>query len=133
MRTFETVRPGSGSMSIPAPGSVPRVFVKRLCSTVQPSHATIESPCRRLLSALMLRSTHVLTREQLESALYSWGGEVESNAIEVHIHYLRKKLGGNVIRKDMPAGSRVHAVRSDHFHVLLDVRCVRHVPTSGTG
>ena len=51
-----------------------------------------------LLHALMLASGRVLTREQLEQHLYSWGQEVESNAIEVHIHHLRRKLGSEVIR-----------------------------------
>jgi DNA-binding response OmpR family regulator len=50
-----------------------------------------------LLHALMLAAGRVLTREQLEQQLYSWGQEVESNAIEVHIHHLRKKLGSELI------------------------------------
>ncbi|MDD5030402.1 MAG: response regulator transcription factor [Rhodoferax sp.] len=45
-----------------------------------------------LLHALMLSVGRVLSREQLEQQLYSWGHEVESNAVEVHIHHLRKKL-----------------------------------------
>jgi two-component system OmpR family response regulator/two-component system response regulator QseB len=40
----------------------------------------------------------VLSREQLEQQLYSWGCEVESNAIEVHIHHLRKKLRPDLIQ-----------------------------------
>jgi two-component system response regulator QseB len=50
-----------------------------------------------LLQALMLNAGRVLTREVLEQRLYSWGYEVESNAIEVHIHHLRRKLGPGVI------------------------------------
>jgi len=46
-----------------------------------------------LLQVLMLNADHVLSREQLEQHLYSWGQEVDSNAVEVHIHNLRKKLG----------------------------------------
>ena len=46
-----------------------------------------------LLHALMLNAGRVLSREQLEQHLYSWGQEVESNAVEVHIHHLRRKLG----------------------------------------
>jgi len=66
-----------------------------------------------LLHALMLNAGRVLSREQLEQHLYSWGREVESNAIEVHIHHLRRKLGAGVIQtvrgvgyllaRDMPA------------------------------
>ena len=51
-----------------------------------------------LLHALMLNAGRVLTREQLEQHLYSWGQEVESNAVEVHIHHLRRKLGNGVIQ-----------------------------------
>jgi two-component system OmpR family response regulator/two-component system response regulator QseB len=51
-----------------------------------------------LLHALMLNAGRVLTREQLEQHLYSWGQEVESNTIEVHVHHLRRKLGGALIR-----------------------------------
>jgi two-component system, OmpR family, response regulator QseB len=40
----------------------------------------------------------VLSRSQLEEKLYGWQEEVESNAVEVHIHNLRKKLGSDVIR-----------------------------------
>jgi len=50
-----------------------------------------------LLHALMLNAGRVLTREQLEQKLYSWGQEVESNAIEYHIHKLRRKLRPDLI------------------------------------
>jgi two-component system OmpR family response regulator/two-component system response regulator QseB len=51
-----------------------------------------------LLHALMLNAGRVLSREQLEQHLYSWGQEVESNAIEVHVHHLRRKLGNGLIQ-----------------------------------
>lgn len=51
-----------------------------------------------LLQALMLHAGRVLSREQLEQHLYSWGQEVESNAVEVHIHHLRRKLGNELIQ-----------------------------------
>ena len=51
-----------------------------------------------LLHALMLNAGRVLSREQLEQQLYSWGYEVESNAIEVHIHHLRRKLNPDLIQ-----------------------------------
>ena len=50
-----------------------------------------------LLQTFMLSVGRVLTREQLEQQLYSWGQEVDSNAIEVHIHNLRRKLGTQLI------------------------------------
>lgn len=51
-----------------------------------------------LLHTLMLNAGRVLTREQLEQHLYSWGREVESNAVEVHVHHLRRKLGASLIQ-----------------------------------
>lgn len=50
-----------------------------------------------LLQAFMLAAGRVLSREQLEQQLYSWGQEVDSNAIEVHVHNLRRKLGNKLI------------------------------------
>jgi DNA-binding response OmpR family regulator len=50
-----------------------------------------------LLQAFMLGADRVLSREQLEQQLYSWGQEVESNAVEVHVHNLRRKLGAALI------------------------------------
>jgi two-component system OmpR family response regulator/two-component system response regulator QseB len=51
-----------------------------------------------LLHALLLNTGRVLSREQLEQHLYSWGQEVESNAVEVHVHHLRRKLGSALIQ-----------------------------------
>ena len=51
-----------------------------------------------LLHVLMLNAGQVLSREQIEQHLYSWGQEVDSNAVEVHIHRLRTKLGSGLIR-----------------------------------
>ena len=51
-----------------------------------------------LLQAMVLNAGRVLSREQLEQHLYAWGQEVESNAIEVHIHHLRRKLGSDLIQ-----------------------------------
>ena len=65
-----------------------------------------------LLQAFMLGADRVLSREQLAQQLYSWGQEVESNAVEVHIHNLRHKLGaalihtvrgvGYMLQRDLP-------------------------------
>ncbi|MFO1217193.1 MAG: winged helix-turn-helix domain-containing protein [Burkholderiaceae bacterium] len=51
-----------------------------------------------LLHHLMLNAGRVLTREQIEQHLYSWGEEVDSNTVEVHVHHLRRKLGADCIR-----------------------------------
>ncbi len=51
-----------------------------------------------LLKSLMQNADRVQTRDYLESQLYSWGEEISSNALEVHIHHLRKKLGSDFIK-----------------------------------
>ncbi len=51
-----------------------------------------------VLLHLLENAGRVRSREQLEQSLYGWGEEVESNAVEVHIHHLRKKLGSELIR-----------------------------------
>jgi two-component system OmpR family response regulator/two-component system response regulator QseB len=51
-----------------------------------------------LLHELMLNAGRVLSREQLSERLYAWGEEIESNAIDVHIHHLRRKLAPHLIR-----------------------------------
>jgi DNA-binding response OmpR family regulator len=51
-----------------------------------------------LLLDLMSHQNHIRSRHDLEQSLYGWGDEVESNAVEVHIHHLRKKLGSECIQ-----------------------------------
>jgi two-component system response regulator QseB len=60
-----------------------------------------------LLEALMQRPGAVLSREQLEDAVYGWGEEVGSNAVEVHLHHLRRKLGTGTIRNVRGVGYKV--------------------------
>lgn len=81
--------------------------------TVGPEGITMSRREYMLLKALMESASKVQTRDMLDSKLYGWGEEVSSNAVEVHIHNLRKKLPpgfiqtvrgvGYVIRK--PAGT----------------------------
>lgn len=65
-----------------------------------------------VLRELMLNAGRVLSREQLESRVYRWGEEVESNAIEVHIHHLRKKLSSSAIRTVRGVGYMMPAAPS---------------------
>jgi two-component system response regulator QseB len=51
-----------------------------------------------VVEALALRPGAILSRGQLEQRMYGWGEEVDSNAVEVHIHAIRKKLGADFIR-----------------------------------
>ncbi|MCX8746114.1 MULTISPECIES: response regulator transcription factor [Snodgrassella] len=51
-----------------------------------------------LLYSLLLQPGTILSRQELEEKIYGWNEEVESNAVEVVIHGIRKKLGSNVIK-----------------------------------
>jgi two-component system, OmpR family, response regulator QseB len=60
-----------------------------------------------LLRLLLERPGAILSRAQIEERLYGWGEEVESNAVEVHIHGLRRKLGAPFILTVRGVGYRV--------------------------
>jgi DNA-binding response OmpR family regulator len=62
-----------------------------------------------LLQALLQRPGVVLSRAQLEERLYGWDEEVGSNAVEVHIHNLRRKLGADTIRNVRGVGYTIPA------------------------
>jgi DNA-binding response OmpR family regulator len=62
-----------------------------------------------LLKSLMENAGRVQTRHTLENRLYSWGEEVSSNALEVHVHHLRKKLGAPFIKTVRGVGYRIDA------------------------
>lgn len=60
-----------------------------------------------LLSLFLHNPNKVLSRALIEEKLYNWGDEVSSNAVEVHIHHLRRKLGSNFIRTIHGVGYRL--------------------------
>ena len=62
-----------------------------------------------LLHALMKQPGVPLSRAQIEESLYGWGEEIESNAVEVHIHALRRKIGTERIRNVRGVGYMVPA------------------------
>ena len=61
----------------------------------------------QILRKLMVHPEHIITRDQLEEALYAWGEEIESNAIEVFIYQLRKKIGSSSIKTIRGLGYRM--------------------------
>lgn len=106
-----------------------RVLERRL-STVKTSEITIGGVCLdtidqrvsfqgkelelarkeyMLLKSLMENAGRVMTRAALENRLYSWGEEVSSNAVEVHIHHLRKKFGSDFIKTIRGVGYKLDA------------------------
>jgi two-component system response regulator QseB len=60
-----------------------------------------------LLEALLRRPGAVLSRERLEESIYGWGEEIGSNAVEVHLHNLRRKVGSDLIRNVRGVGYRI--------------------------
>ena len=60
--------------------------------------------------SLLERPGAALSKAQLEERIYRWGEEVESNAVEVHVHNLRKKLGNETIRTLRGIGYALSAV-----------------------
>jgi DNA-binding response OmpR family regulator len=62
-----------------------------------------------LLEALMQQPGAVLSREKLEDSMYGWNEEIGSNAVEVHLHNLRRKLGAGTIRNVRGVGYKVVA------------------------
>lgn len=84
--------------------------------TADPKTATVTSNGRSIsvsrrelsiLIALMERPGTIRSRSELEDRLYGWQGEIESNAVEVHVHNLRNKLGRDVIETVRGLGYRL--------------------------
>lgn len=76
----------------------------RVACVVGQAGVTLSNREFALLHALMMRPGAILSRSELESRVYGWGEEVESNAIEYVIHALRKKLGSGSIKNVRGAG-----------------------------
>ena len=66
-------------------------------ATVQGVPVVLSAREWAVLEPLIARPGRVLSRQQLEDKLYGWGDEVSSNAVEVYVHGLRKKLGAEVL------------------------------------
>ena len=66
-------------------------------ATVQGVPVVLSAREWAVLEPLIARPGMVLSRQQLEDKMYGWGDEVSSNAVEVYVHGLRKKLGAEVL------------------------------------
>ncbi len=75
---------------------------------------SVDLPLREftLLEELLENEGRVLTRSRLEQSLYGWNAEVESNAIEVHVHHLRRKFGADLIKTVRGVGYMIS--KADH-------------------
>lgn len=79
--------------------------------TLRGSEVQVSARELALLEALVDRPGAILSRAQLEERIYGWGEEIESNAVEVYVHALRKKLGADFIKTVRGVGYVVSAKR----------------------
>jgi len=66
-----------------------------------------------VLLNLLENTGRVMSREMLEQTMYGWGEEVGSNAVEVYVHHLRKKLGNDLIRTIRGIGYMIEKKQDD--------------------
>jgi len=74
-----------------------KLFPSRRMATWRGETVVLTNKEYWVLETFMRKKNQILSRGQLEEALYGWGEEIGSNAVEVYIHYLRRKLGNGVI------------------------------------
>ena len=86
-----------------------KITIDLALRTVNSGNLPVDLTARELavLLALAKRPGVTVSREQLVEALYGWGESIESNAIDVHIHHLRRKLGAEVIQTQRGLGWRL--------------------------
>lgn len=104
------IRRGAGRASSDITLGVLTISIARRTVTINSEDVPISRREFAILHALAERPGCILSRSQLEERIYGWDGEVESNAIEVHIHKLRSKLGRSRIETVRGEGYRVTAL-----------------------
>lgn len=95
MRALLRRAAGTGSVALTFKGLSLDPAARRV--TLDAAQIILSAKEYALLHDLMSHQNHIRSRADLEQSLYGWGDEVESNAVEVHIHHLRKKLGVELI------------------------------------
>lgn len=84
-----------------------RVDVPRRAVFVEDAPVAVSAQEFRTLWALMQRAGRVVPRRELEEAVYGWNAGVDSNALEVYVHQLRRKLGAELIETVRGFGYRI--------------------------
>ena len=74
------------------------------------SHVVLTRREFALLRRLMMQVGKVVSRERLQEDIYDWQDDIGSNALEVHIHHLRRKLGADLIRTIRGEGYRLESM-----------------------
>ncbi len=66
-----------------------------------------------LLEKLLTNQGRVLSRDQMSQSLYGWDDDIDSNALEVHVHNIRKKVSGDIIRTIRGVGYMIEKAKPD--------------------
>lgn len=101
---------GDGDEGAQVHGSL-RILPNRHCATWNGETVALTHREFCVLEILVRKRNQVVSRAQLEESLYGWGEEVDSNAIEVYVHFLRRKLGAGVIHTVRGVGYQLAAAR----------------------
>jgi DNA-binding response OmpR family regulator len=81
-----------------------QLFSQRSCASLDGQDVTLTHREFWLLELLVRKKNKIVSRAEIEDGLYAWGDEVESNAVEVHIHRLRRKLRPDLIHTTRGVG-----------------------------
>jgi DNA-binding response OmpR family regulator len=81
-----------------------QLFPQRSCASLDGHNVTLTHREFWLLELLVRKKNKIVSRSEIEDGLYAWGDEVESNAVEVHIHRLRRKLRPDLIHTTRGVG-----------------------------
>jgi two-component system, OmpR family, response regulator QseB len=99
-------RQAQAASSVMTLGALSVDLVRRI-ATLEGRELSLTPKEFAILEALMRRPGAVLSRERLEASIYAWDTDIGSNAVEVHLHNLRRKLGPELIRNVRGVGYRI--------------------------
>ena len=97
-----------------------KLFPSRRLATLRGETVALTNKEYWVLETFLRKKSQILTRAQLEEALYGWGEEIGSNAVEVYIHYLRRKLGTAVIQTVRGLGYQLGAAEAAPFALAAE-------------
>jgi two-component system OmpR family response regulator len=97
-RMRAVIRRRGGAASSVLTNGIVSLHLDTKCAVVDGREEALSAREFALLQALMLRPGAVLSRAQIEQSIYGWNEEVESNAVDVIIHGLRRKIGADRVR-----------------------------------
>lgn len=97
-RAAQPLREKSGGCGAEIAHGVLKLSPSRRIATLRGEPVALTTKECSVLEMLLRKKNQVVSRAQLEEALYGWGEAIGSNTVEVYIHYLRRKLGANVIQ-----------------------------------